>query len=126
MPSLTATATTTHELQLKPAVKKRLLTELRTYADLAVQRKAIDEKMAGCRGVVEEIQTELEETSVELEGFKSTIVAPMCTTFDKKKFVRLGGDLAIYENVSGERTTQATVRVSVKLRIGKTGKLGVR
>ncbi len=112
MPSLTATATTTHELQLKPAVKKRLLTELRAYADLAAQRKAIDEKMAGCRGVVEEIQIELEESSIELEGFKSTLVAPIRKVFDRKKFVRLGGDLAIYESAQVSAPGKAYVKIT--------------
>ena len=114
MPALatTVTATTSHELQLSPAIRRRLVMQLREYQELAVQRTRIDEAMTNCRTVVAEIQTELEESSVEIEGFKSTLVAPMKSVFDKKKFVRLGGRLDLIEAATSKVPGRVYVRIT--------------
>ena len=108
----TVTATTSHELKLSPAVRRRLVTELRNYQTLAARRSDIDVQMTNCRAAVAEIQTELEESSVEIEGFKSTLVAPMKSVFDKKKFVRLGGRLDLIEAATSKVPGKVYVRIT--------------
>ena len=108
----TVTATTSHELQLSPAIRRRLMTQLRSYQELAAKRTAIEAEMAFCRAAVAEIQTELEESSIELEGFKSTLVAPMKSMFDKKKFVRIGGRLDLIEAATSKVPGKVYVRIT--------------
>lgn len=100
MPSTALLATTTHEVVLKPAVRRQLLKELRLWAELHAQEKAIKLAKSKHAHAVESMQTELGESSIDLEGFKSTIVAPMRSSLDKKKFVALGGKLEILEKAT--------------------------
>lgn len=97
MPKASVVATTTHELQIKPTVKRKLMTALKTYAVLAAQKKALKLAMQKESRIVEAIQVELGESSIDIEGFKATIVAPIKNKFDKQRFVTLGGDLDIFE-----------------------------
>ena len=108
----TITATTSHELKLSPAIRRRLVTQLRTYQELATKRTAIETEMANCRAAIAEIQTELEESSIELEGFKSTLVAPMKSVFDKKTFVRIGGRLDLIEAATSKVPGKIYVRIT--------------
>ena len=114
MPALvtTVTATTSHELQLSPVIRRRLVTQLRSYQELLTRRTSLEMEMASCRAAVAEIQTELEESSIELEGFKSTLVAPMKSVFDKKKFVRLGGRLDLIEAATSKVPGKVYVRIT--------------
>lgn len=105
-------ATTIQEITLKPAVRKRLLNELQTYAALSTQRAIIDAKMAAARSVVEDIQTELEESSITIEGFKSTIVAPTRSVFDRKKYVQLGGRLDLIEAATSKVPGKSYLRIT--------------
>ena len=86
--------------------------QLRNYQDLATKRTEIETYMANCRAEIAEIQTELEESSVEIEGFKSTLVAPMKSVFDKKKFVRLGGRLDLIEAATSKVPGKIYVRIT--------------
>jgi hypothetical protein len=93
MPKLQAsvTTTTTHAVKLSPAVKRELLTKLKTYASLKTQRDAIDHAMKGHRTGVEEIMEKVGEASLSVEGFKTTIIAPVRKgKFNPKKAVALG------------------------------------
>ena len=114
MPALatTVTATTSHELQLSPAIRRRLVTQLRSYQELLTRRTSLEMEMASCRAAVAEIQTELEESSIELEGFKSTLVAPMKSVFDKKTFVRIGGRLDLIEAATSKVPGKVYVRIT--------------
>ena len=114
MPALatTVTATTSHELKLSPAIRRRLMMQLRDYQELAAKRTAIETGMAICRAEIAEIQTELEESSIELEGFKSTLVAPMKSVFDKKTFVRIGGRLDLIEAATSKVPGKVYVRIT--------------
>ena len=114
MPTLatTITATTSHELQLSPAIRRRLMTQLRSYQELATKHAAIEKDMAICREKVSEIQTELDESSIEIEGFHSTVVAPMKSVFDKKVYVRLGGRLDLIEAATSKVPGKVYVRIT--------------
>lgn len=116
MPSLkaavVATATTTHEIKLSPQVKKKLLTAYRTYAELSLQKKAIKAAQAKLAKTVEDIQVDLGETHLEVDGFKSTIVAPVQRKLDKKLFVSLGGRLDLLEAASPGKPGKSYVKIT--------------
>lgn len=93
MPSLetSVVATTVHVVKLTPAVRRELLIKLKTYASLKEQRDALDAKMKGHRTDVEEIMEKVGEAKLEVEGFKTTIIAPVKKgKFNPQKAVALG------------------------------------
>ena len=108
----TVTATTTHLLKLSPQIKKKLLLALRTYVELGAQKKALDLARAKQSKIVEDIQVELGESSLDIEGFKSTIVAPVRHTLDKKRYVTLGGDLDLLERSMVDTPGKSYVRIT--------------
>lgn len=115
MPGL-ATATTlatTHEVQLKPALLTKLRRELRLYAELKTQLKAIALALDKHKGVIGAIREETGEQSLKLDGFSVTLVAPVRKQFNGAKFVQLGGDIGIYneahESVPGRPYDKITL-----------------
>ena len=108
----TITATTTHQIKLSPSIKTKLLTALRTYVELAAQKKVIEHAQKLLRKTIEAIQVEVGESSLEIDGFKSTIVAPIRKTLDKKRFVALGGDLDILERSYVEQPGTSYVKIT--------------
>ena len=110
--SLSVVATTTHQLVLKPTIKKKLLLALRTYVELGAQKKALDLARSKQSKIVEDIQVELGESSLDIEGFKSTIVAPVRHTLDKKRYVALGGDLDLLERSMVDTPGKSYVRIT--------------
>lgn len=112
MPTMEVTATTTHSLELKPTIKKRLLTALKTYVELSAQAKVLKLAKSKQASIVEEIQVELGESSLEVDGFKSTIVAGVSRTLDKKRFVQLGGRLDLLEAAMVDKPKKPYVKIT--------------
>ena len=117
MPALTATVTTTETITLQPSIRKRLLLALRTYTGLKDQEKALDLAKKKQRGIVQEVLEEVGETSLKLDGYTATMVAPSKKVLDRKLFVQLGGDLALLDAAYVE----APVTPYVKISVGKDG-----
>ncbi len=95
-----ATTTQTVEVKLKPSLKRKLLNELTAYAALHAQLKSIEAQMAVHKTTLEECVIESGEQSLELEGFKATMVFPVRSKLDKMLFVQQGGTLAQLENAT--------------------------
>jgi hypothetical protein len=114
MPTLTAAVTTTtvQTVTLKPTIRKKLLTALRTYAGLKDQEKVLDLAKKKARGTVQEVLEEVGETSLKLEGYTATMVAPTKKVLDRKKFVQLGGDLALLDAAYVEQDTTPYIKVT--------------
>lgn len=112
MPSATITATTTQTLTLKPTIKRKLMVALKSYMGLKGQREVIDEAMKKARATAGEILMETGESSISVEGFKTTLVAPVRKVFNKQKFIALGGNLDFYnaamDDVPGTPYTKIT------------------
>lgn len=102
MPKLTTTVTTTATtvVKLAPALKRKLLTTVKTYAGLKTQREALDHAMKGHRATVEELMEEAGQTTLDIEGFKTTIIAPVKTKLDPKKLLGLGVSADIIEKAT--------------------------
>ena len=115
MPALanTVTATTTHEVRLSPAVRRKLLTELRTYEQLKQQKAAIESAMEKHKTIIAAIREETGEQTIKLEGFSVTLVAPVRSTLDKKKLIAQGVTTAQIEAATvispGKSYTKVTV-----------------
>ena len=114
MPTATVavTATTTHQLVIAPQIKRKLLLALKTYTELSAQAKVLALAKKKQSGIVEGIQTELGESSIDIDGYKSTIVAPIRRVLDKKKFIALGGNLDIYEAAMIDTPSKAYPKIT--------------
>ena len=113
MPTAVAlTATTTHQLVIAPQLKRKLLLALKTYTELSAQAKvlALAKKKQG--SIVEGIQTELGESSINIDGYKSTIVAPIRKVLDRKRFVALGGDLGVLDQAMIDTPSKAYPKIT--------------
>lgn len=111
--ALTATTTTVQTVTLKPAIRKKLLVACRTYASLKDSEKVLELAKKQQRGVVQEVLEEVGETSLKLEGFTVTMVCPEKRVLDRKKFVQLGGDLALLDAAYVNQDVAPYVKVSV-------------
>lgn len=111
--SPTVTATTTHKVALKPTVKRRLLQELKAFAELKGQLKAIEHAMEGHKGAIAAIREETGETTLELEGFKITYVTPTRSSLDKGLLLAQGVSMAQIEQATTVVPTKPYVKVSL-------------
>lgn len=112
MPGLTVTTTTVQTLTLKPTVRKKLVGLLRTYGGLKDQEKAIELAKKQTRGGIGAILEDVGESTLKIEGFTATFVAPAKKVLDRKKFVQLGGDLALLDAAYVEQAVTPYVKVS--------------
>lgn len=109
----TFTVSTTKDITIKGALRSKLIKELRLFAELYTQKKAIDQAMDKHKAVIAELREETGETSIKLEGFSSTLVAPIRSKFDAKRFVSLGGDLAIYNQAVVNVPSRSYEKISI-------------
>ena len=114
MPTATVavTATTTHQLVIAPQIKRKLLLALRTYVELAAQAKVLKLAKKKQTKIVEAIQVELGETSLDIEGFKATLVAPVPKKLDRKLFVALGGNLELLDAAMVDNPSEPYVKIT--------------
>jgi hypothetical protein len=107
--SLTATVTP----KLTPALKTRYLAQLKAYASLKEQRDAIDQHMKATRTHVEEILSESDSESLEVDGYRSTLVAPLRTALDPQRLIMLGVDPAIIKEATVTTPGTPYLRITV-------------
>ena len=112
MPSIAVSATTTTEITLKPALKTRLLKELRTYAMLRSQMKDLELALDKHKEAISAIREESGEQKLEIDGFSICLVAPIRKKFNAKNFVSLNGDLAIYNAAMDDVTSRPYTKVT--------------
>ncbi len=108
----TITVSTTQEVRISPTLQKKLRTELTAYAALRTELKSIESKMDASKAKIEAVREETGEQKLEIDGYSVCIVAPIRKKFSAKKFVSIGGDLALYnravENVTSSPYTKVT------------------
>lgn len=114
MPKLsqTVTTTTTKVVKLTPALKKKLLVELKTYTSLRDQKKALELAMKKHSGTVEEIMETAGEASLEVDGFKTTLIAPVKKKLDPKRLVTLGVSTETIAKATTETPGTPYVKIS--------------
>ena len=110
--SQTVTTTTTTVVKLTPALKKKLMVELKTYTTLRDQKKALELAMKKHAGTVEEIMETAGESSLEVDGFKTTIIAPVRSKLDPKRLVALGVSTETIRKATTETPGTPYVKIS--------------
>lgn len=110
--ALAATTTQTTTVALSPSIRKRLLTALRTYTGLKDQEKALKLAKSKTRDLVGGVLEEVGESTLKIDGYTATFVAPTKKVLDRKKFVLLGGDLALLDAAYVDQPTLAYVKVT--------------
>lgn len=113
MPKLAVTATTTTEIRIAPQLKKQLLTKLNTYASMKQKRDELDAAMKLNRVEVEEIMEKVGETSIAVDGFKTTLIAPIKRRLDPKKLVKLGVSMDTINAATVETSGTPYVKITV-------------
>jgi hypothetical protein len=111
--SATVTTTSTQVVKLSPTVKRKLLMTVKTYAGLKTQRDALDHAMKGHRATVEELLEEAGQTTLDIEGYKTTIIAPVKTKLDPKKLIALGVSADIIEKATISTAGTPYVKITV-------------
>ena len=109
----TVTVTTTQEVKISPSVRKRLLTELKVYAEIVGQIKALESAKDKHKEAIGAIREETGEQKLEIDGYSITLVAPIRKKFNPKKFVSMGGDLQIYNNAVEDVTSRPYEKISI-------------
>jgi len=107
------TVSTTHEIKLEANIHRKLLTKLRSYQALHAHKKMIEADMDKLKAEVGDIRNTTGEQSLELEGFKVTLVAPTRKKFNAKTFVKLGGDIDIYNQANEETLVTPYEKISL-------------
>ena len=90
-----------------------MLTKLRSYQALHAHKKMIEADMDKLKAEVGDIRNTTGEQSLELEGFKVTLVAPTRKKFNAKTFVKLGGDIDIYNQANEETLVTPYEKISL-------------
>lgn len=111
--ALTTTTTVTKEVKLDARLKRRLLTEFRTYAELKQQADALKAAMDKHKDSIAKLREETGEMSISLEGFKTSRVQPTRSVLNKKKLVELGCAVAWIEEATETKPTKAYEKVTV-------------
>lgn len=91
---LQTTVEVTTEIDISPALKRKLMTKLKSYADLKEQRDAIDDAMDADNAEVEEIRAHLGLKTFPIEGFGVTRVEGTTSKLDHERLVQLGCAMA--------------------------------
>jgi hypothetical protein len=113
MAALQVTTTVTQTVELSPQLKRQLLNELKAYQGLHAQREALELALANKKANIGKLRERSGEKSLELEGYKISLVEPVRKELDRKKFVELGGSLAMLENATVSRPTKSYEKISL-------------
>jgi hypothetical protein len=108
----TATATTTHTVNIAPRLRRKWLQELKAYAELKSNLKVIEHAMEGHKTTISALLEESGETAVELDGFKVTHVTPTRTTLSKEKLLLAGVTMAQIEAATETKAVKAFDKIS--------------
>lgn len=108
------TTTQTTVVELSPKLRQALQVKLTAYRQLADQKKAVVAKLEKLTEELGVLRDEAEEMSVSLEGFGTvTLVAGTYKAFNKKKYVALGGELALYDQAMEDKPRKAYNKITV-------------
>lgn len=109
----TVTTTITEEVKLRPSLKAKLLRELRTYAELRAQVKALELAMDKHKATIGGLREEAGVNSLALEGFHVTLVSPMRSTLDKMKLIAMGVTTEMLEEATTVKPGRPYEKISI-------------
>ena len=112
--SITVTVTAKTEIQIAPALKRRTLQTLRTYADLKAQRDALDRDIDKAKAALDETLEAVGEPSIELDGFKLTRVEGQTyKKLNEAKLVELGCAIAWIREATENHPKKGYIKVTI-------------
>lgn len=95
------------EVQLTLKQRNELLVQFREYQKTKRELDALQEKLDNLKVKIAAVRDDVGVESIGLQGFKTTLVAPLRSTFNKEKFILEGGDLSIYNRSVELRPTKS-------------------
>lgn len=113
MAKLQTVATTTTTVKIAPNLRRRLLSELRAYADLKAQIDALKEAADNHKEACRTIREEIGEESLALEGFKLKNVVGTHVVLNEQKLIALGCAAAWLQEAKESRPKKAYELISV-------------
>ena len=115
-PKVTTTVTT--EVKLSPALRKKVLTELKTFAELHTQQRILKLAMQKSKDTVQQMFEKAGEfdalvQGVTLDGFKTKYVTGIRKILDKGKLIDLGVTVEMLEEATIEKPNAPYLKISV-------------
>lgn len=111
----TTEPTQTVETVIEPRLKFKLQTKLRAYAALVAEKKALKLRMEKAAEELVALRDETGELSISLEDYGSIthVGGQTYKKFNPKKFVLLGGNLAVYTEAVEDKPKKAFEKITV-------------
>jgi hypothetical protein len=113
MPATAVTVRTEQEVKLAPGVRRKLLTELKAYAGLKTELKALEAKVDARKAIIASIREDIGEQSIGIEGFQVTLVAGVRSKLMPEKLIALGVTTAQIEMATVTKPNKPYVKISV-------------
>lgn len=115
MPSVTTEQKV--EVKISPALKRRLMLKLRTYAELKANQHVIEQGLAGLRDEIEGLFVDAGEFSalqagVKVDKFKLVHVSPVRKKLDPMRLIAQGVTTAQIEEATVTVPTRGFVKVT--------------
>jgi hypothetical protein len=114
MQTLTTTPTVKPEIKLAPKLRRQLVTELHAVRELSAQVKAIQGALDMHKATISRLREETGENTLEIDGFRITLVQPSGrATLDTKQLLLNGVSMAQIENSTVVKPVKAYTKVTV-------------
>lgn len=114
MPRTAIEVTATTEVELAPALKRKLLMNLNTYADLKSQADELKEEMAAVAAVIEDLRVEADAKSIRVDDYLVTLVDGGTTTkYDDRKLLAAGLTPAQLESCKVTKPKKGHTKITI-------------
>ena len=109
---LTLTTTQTTEVVLKPRLKAKLLTKLKTYAEIRARFKAVEAEMEAQKAEIGLLREEAGVTTLSIEGFKVAQVSGVRKTLNQQKLIAMGVSTEMLEEATETKPNRPYEKIS--------------
>lgn len=109
----TVTTTQQQDVTIATITQARLVHKLKAWQDIQQEIAALEQAKAALVDEIEAIRAiEVGVNAFAVEGYKIARIESTTTSFDKKRFVTLGGDLALYEAAQVTKPRKPYTRIT--------------
>jgi len=109
---LTATATVTREINIKPKTLQKLQTELKGYAALKAKKDALEAQMKESKERIGELRESTGEDALTVDGFKLALVQPVRAVLNHEKLIALGCAVSWIEQATENKPTRPYEKIT--------------
>jgi hypothetical protein len=111
--ALSLTTNQTVEVQLRPALKSKLLKRLKLYAELRAQSKALELAMDKEKAEIGALREEAGVDKLAIEGFSVAYVTNIRKTLIPAKLIAMGVTTSMLEEATDLKPGRPYVKISV-------------